>query len=205
MRARDNPFRVQRITRLGYRLPEGQSWEGLIERFHRCGRRAALVGPEGRGKSTLLAELGTRLEFEGLRPRAIALGRDQRRLSPEQWETLFALPTPRDLLLVDGADQLSRWSLWRTLRRARPAAGLLVTSHRPLRLPTLVRCTTSTDLFRELIDELLDGQPAELPADWSPEALFERHRGNVREAFWELYASCAALPGTPRAARVGES
>ena len=80
MRACENPFRVQRLAGLAYRL-EGTTWEALLARWDALGRRAALVGPEGRGKSTLLAELGERLaERDGMRLRAVVLRRGERRL-----------------------------------------------------------------------------------------------------------------------------
>lgn len=186
-RARDNPFRVQRITALEYRLPRGTSWEGLLARFHHLGRRAALVGEHGRGKSTLLRELADRLAEGGFRPRFVHLGRGQRRLARDQEELLFRDPGARDLWLVDGADHLGWWSWRRIASRSRRAAGLLVTSHRPLGgLSPLLHCASSTELLRELIGELA---PGPLPASWpSPEDLFARHGGNIREAFWELYA-----------------
>jgi ABC-type hemin transport system ATPase subunit len=60
VRACDNPFRVQRLGALAYRLA-GTTWEELLKRAERLGFRAAIVGPEGHGKSTLLAEIGARI------------------------------------------------------------------------------------------------------------------------------------------------
>jgi len=80
-----------------------------------------------------------------------------------------------------------RWS-------ARRAAVLVVTLHRPGRLPTLADCTTSPPLLQGLIDELLAGAgpavdlPVELP---SAEELHRRHGGDVRTALHELYDRCA--------------
>ena len=72
LRARDNPFAVQRVHAIRYRLA-GITWEELLERLAALGFRAALVGPHGHGKTTLLEDLGARLAEEGFRVRAATL------------------------------------------------------------------------------------------------------------------------------------
>lgn len=199
MRACDNPFRVQRLGRLGYRL-EGTSWEGLMARLAVLGWRAALVGPEGHGKSTLLVELARRLmEDRGFRVRSVTLRRGERRLPAAARAHLLAGVGARDLLLVDGAQELAPRE-WGRLRAASgPAGGLLITSHRPGLLPTLHDCRTSPELLDGLMAELLAG-PREgevrvaLP---SPRELFARHRGNLREALLAAYDLFAAVPTAP--------
>ena len=189
MRARDNPFTVQRIHALAYRL-EGTSWEALLERLEVLRFRAALVGPHGHGKSTLLKEIAARLEARGLRLRKVLLHEGDRWLSPKQRQTLLRDVAPQDLLLLDGAEQLCR-PAWLHLKwESRRAAGLLVTSHRPGLLPTLHECRTDPELLAGLVRELLGPQSEEIQlAD-----LFARHRGNVREALAELYDLHAAKP-----------
>ena len=66
MRARDNPFRAERLSGINYRLT-GASWEDLLTRFQEIGSRAAVVGPEGRGKTTLVEGIGRRLREKGLK------------------------------------------------------------------------------------------------------------------------------------------
>ncbi|HEV8631158.1 MAG TPA: hypothetical protein VGV61_12640 [Thermoanaerobaculia bacterium] len=183
MRAADNPFRVQRLVRLSYRLEE-PTWEALLARFASLGRRAALVGPEGHGKSTLLGELGARLARQGFELRAITLRRGERRLARPARERLLAGLGPRHVLLVDGAQELAAWQWGRLRRASRAAGGLLVTSHRPGLLPTLHECCTSPALLAELIAELAVATAAPLP----PAAeLFARHDGNLRAALLDAY------------------
>ena len=83
MRARDNPFRVERVDHVGYRLP-GRTCEELLARLAALGYRAAILGEEGRGKTRLLEELAERLPKRGFTPRWLRLARPNRRLSPEQ-------------------------------------------------------------------------------------------------------------------------
>lgn len=183
MRARDNPFTAQRVLEVRYRL-SGITWNHLEERLEALRFRAALVGPHGHGKTTLLEDLGERLASRGFRVRAITLRQGERRLGPVRAAALFRDPGPRDLLLVDGAEQLDRLAWWSLRRRSRSAAGILVTSHQPGLLPTLHECRTSPDLLAGIMRDLLPGSMGEPP---SPAELFARHQGNLRDALRELY------------------
>lgn len=198
LRARDNPFATHRLEALAYRLPGGTTWEGLLDRFEGLGRRAALVGPEGRGKTTLLEQLGVRLEGRGLRLRRVTLRRGERRPPREVERRLLEGAGPGDLLLVDGAQELGWWP-WRRLERAaRRAGGLLVTRHRPGRLPTLLRCETSPELLEDLVAELLGGRhrlPGDLPSEL--DRMYQRHGGDLRAALQELYDRWAGLAPSP--------
>jgi hypothetical protein len=189
MRACDNPFRVQRLARLAYRL-EGTTWEALFARWNTLGRRAALVGPEGRGKSTLLTELAARLVVrDGLRVRAVTLRRGERRLAGEERARLLDGAGARDLLLIDGAQELSAWEWRRVCEASRDAGGLLVTSHRAGLLPTLHECRTTPELLGELLGELLRDAPRDEGAASIAAApmLFVHHRGNLRDALLAAY------------------
>ena len=196
MRAADNPFTVQKVRRIRYRL-SGVTWEGLLDRLAVLRYRAALIGPHGHGKTTLLEDLAPHLEALGFRIRSVMLHTGDRRLTREQRQALFQNPDPRDFLFVDGAEQLCRWA-WLDLRwRSRSAGGLLITSHRAGLLPTLLDCETSPDLLAGIVQDLL-GRKVE-----APEELFERHRGNVREALRDLYSVFALLPSPARGRGVG--
>jgi len=92
---------------------------------------------------------------------------------------------PGDVVLLDGADAL-RWLDWLRFRRlARRAGGLIITTHRPGRLPTLVECATSPALLAEIVGALLGPEAKR----WRNrlEGLWSRHGGNLREALRELY------------------
>lgn len=194
VRPRDNPFATSRIHALGWRPPPAAGAPGreeLVARLDEMGGRGALVGPHGHGKTTLLHELADRLARRTpmLEIRRLAAGRERR--PPQRELRRFAAAVgPRHLLLVDGADHLPAPTWWRLRLTARRAAGLLVTTHRPGRLPTLLHCATSPALLAELIAELLAGAPPPVPLP-SAEELHRRHAGNVRDALHELYDRCA--------------
>jgi hypothetical protein len=84
--------------------------------------------------------------------------------------------------LLDGAEQLSLLTWFQFRWRTRRAGCLVVTTHRAGRLPLLHRCATSPELLCNLVSSLGES----LTADESV-ALYQRHRGNLREAMRELY------------------
>lgn len=184
MIARENPFRTERVLRVRYRL-QGETWEELLGRFEGLNRRAALVGAKGSGKTTLLEDLVPRLRDRGFRVKELRLTEESPRFEPAFLDGLFGTLGAGDLLLLDGAEQMGRREWRRFENRSRAGAGLIVTSHRPGLLPTLLTCTTSPELLEELAAELLDGRAA----PWKPllDDLYRRHRGNLREAIRSLY------------------
>lgn len=193
--ARLNPFRAERVEKLRYRLGEVE-WTALVARLEELSHRAALVGPKGSGKTTLLEEIETRLEGLGWTLRRLRLSREHRRPGAAEWRALWDGAGRRDLVTVDGAEQLPWW-WWRRLRwSARRAGGLLVTSHRRGLLPSLREHRTSPELLADLVTELV-GEKARRELDADLKELFELHRGNVRDCLRHLYDQCAmGGPGT---------
>lgn len=185
IRPADNPFASHRIDALGFR-PAGPKPEDLAERLDALGGRADVVGPEGSGKTTLLEELSRRLDGEVA---LVPLSGTSRR----PWSTVTArLPHPvdgRHSVLVDCAGLLGAAGRLMLRRRCRNARRLVITSHRPGRLPTLVDCQTSPELLADLVCELTPEHADRL--DPVLEALFLRHDGNLRLCFRELYDTFA--------------
>jgi len=71
---------------------------------------------------------------------------------------------------------------------------LIITTHRPGRLPTLIACATNAALLDRIIQRLTPDRLAAAP----PAAeLFTRHRGNLRNALRELYDVYAAEGNQP--------
>jgi hypothetical protein len=191
VRARDNPFSAERMHRLPYRgLEDG--WPALLRRFAAQRHRGAIVGPHGSGKTTLLGELTVRLEADGFRVRRGTLRSGERRLPPDLSRDLTSQLSDRDLICLDGADELSA-AAWLLLRaRSRRAGGLLITTHREGRLPTLVRCRTDANLLASLVSALTAPVPTGTLPELPPAtALFTKHGGDIREALRDLYDCCA--------------
>lgn len=183
----DNAF-ATRFTRPGalpFFFGDDDSATAVVERFAARGFRGAIVGPHGSGKSTLVAELVPRLEAIGRRLRIIALHDGERRLPAGIMSNLQA----DDVLIVDGYEQLgwpARWSLHRAVHRS--GAGLLVTTHEPIRrLPTLLATRPSFELTQSLVERLVAASPGAAITAADVRRAFDRHAGNVREVFFELY------------------
>jgi len=176
VRARDNPFASDRVESLRYRLPDGLTWDELLWRLASLRFRAALVGPHGRGKTTLLEDLAPRLTARGFRVRTVTLRQDERRVDWQRFRDL----APDDILFLDGAELLGRPAWLRVRFHCRRAGGLIVTSHRPGLLSTLLECETTPELLADLMRELT-GEELEVGE------LFDRHGGNLRLALWEMY------------------
>lgn len=190
MRARENPFRTDRVLTVRYRLAAG-SFDALLDRLEAMDRRAAIVGPRGSGKTTLLEDLAPRIRARGFDVRELRLDAEHPRFERTSLEEFFASLGARDVVLLDGAEQMGWFDWFRFERRSRAAAGLVVTSHRPGLLPTLIETSTSPELLDGLVDEILGERSPEV-RPLTPR-LFEKHRGNLREALRELYDHYAAV------------
>lgn len=179
------------MERIRYRL-SGLSWEELIDRLAALRFRAAVVGPCGHGKTTLLEDLAPRLSALGFRVHAISLTEASPRLGAADRALLRGL-APRDILLVDGAERLGRLAWLRVRLRTRSAGGLVVTSHRPGLLPTLHECRTTPELLAGIVRDLLGPEAEYLRA--ALDELFVRHQGNLRNALREIYDVYAGRSG----------
>jgi hypothetical protein len=207
MRARENPFRSERLERLAFRhaLP----LEAIHARWTALGRRAAVVGPHGSGKTTLLRALAASAEREGFRVERWFLNAESGRPSTRELTRAARRLGPRDVLCFDGAGHLGPLAWHRVRRAARAAGGVLATAHAPGLLPTLVETGTDAALLDELACELLAADTGPLRPLLAE--LHARHRGNLRDVFLALYDLAASadprmvMPGhaprRPRARR----
>ncbi|HEY2585764.1 MAG TPA: hypothetical protein VGI81_08375 [Tepidisphaeraceae bacterium] len=188
-RAYDNPFATDRVLACRHD-PQGWTWDVLMDRMRAMRYRGAIVGPKGSGKTTLLDDLRPRLADAGVPTVILRLWDEKRRLDPDDWRRVTDATESGAIILLDGAEQLSLVRWLQFVHHARPCRGLIVTLHRPGRLPTLVETTTSPALLRRIAASL---DPAHALED--AEDLHARHAGNLREALRELYDRRAA--GSP--------
>lgn len=191
LRPADNPFRVDRLHALEFRLPGDATWESLLRNLQRVRFRAAIVGAHGSGKTTLLHALAPRLEAIGFRPRMIFRSADVLDGSDDgygqPWDETIATLEDRDVLLVDGYGHLPTLSRLRLRSRAAKAAGIIATAHARCDLPTILDTETSPTLLDDLVRQLT-GQGLDAAENAT---LYARHRGNLRDALRELYDRAA--------------
>ena len=179
-KARENPFRSERVESVPYLFPHSDSIESLARRLAGMRHRGALVGPHGSGKTTLLEMLARRFQSDGYRPVTLFLTEQQRVLPDAFHDTVFS---EGDFIFFDGAEQLTWWAWRRFLRASRRASGVLVTTHAPGRLPTLCDCRTSGELLESILSRLI----SPLPSREFIERLHSASRGNIREALRTCY------------------
>jgi hypothetical protein len=187
MRARDNPFATEHVLRLRYqfRKPGGDGWPVLLARLESLRYRAAIVGPHGSGKTTLLEDLGRKLRDRGFRIHPVFLNEQDRDYPVDFIRRVQPGLSAEDVILLDGCEQLSLANWYRFRWQMRRAGGLIITTHRPGRLPVLRLCETDPELLDDLVRRLCN-DPS-LPVTMDMRRLYESHHGNLRDALRALY------------------
>jgi GTPase SAR1 family protein len=194
-----NPFATRYVEpgAIPFLFPSGVTAASLIERLRQHHWRGAIVGPHGSGKSTLLAALISELTRQGI-PCELTRLHDGERSLPHAAGT-FREPC---LQIIDGYEQLGWLSRWRlVLDCRRYGTGLLVTSHRPNRLPVLFETAPTLETTQAIVASLLrPGASTITPDDVA--AAYSRANGNIRETLFDLYDRYDRLPiGQPMAVR----
>lgn len=176
MKARENPFRVEKLHGVCLRLD--WSIDEIFQKLESSGWKGAIVGDHGSGKTRFLNELEKEMRRRSFLTEKIFLT-DNRRTIP--WGKLFF--HSRKMLLIDGAEQLMAWE-WFLLRLL--ARGLVITCHKKEKLPVLIEMKTSVELLEEIVKEL----SKENFWKFDCEELFRKHRGNIRDALRECFDLC---------------
>jgi len=185
-----NPFSSRHVRpgAVPFFFAEGLTAEGLVERLRSSGWRGQIVGPHGSGKSALVAALVPAIEAAGRRVFLYELHEGQRRL-PAGFPPLEA-EAGQAVVVFDGYEQLSAWSRFR-LRRLCDSArwGLVVTAHRPVGLPDLLRLAPDPALAQRIVDWLLREADVRI-APQEVSAAFAARAGDLREMLFDLYDLC---------------
>lgn len=192
---RTNPFSTGQMRRRGIPPLDADGCprdvDALMARLSAAGGSAAIVGPHGSGKSTLLRTMAAHLEVGGVRVVRVAGRTDVVAI------VRGVLACGGGTLCVDGWERigwLGERAVWGLARLC--GTRLLVTAHGRGALPTLLTCTTSPRLLGAIVARLLHGSDARAwlePQDVAE--VFERSRGNIREALFQLYDRCEARSG----------
>jgi hypothetical protein len=180
-----NPFstRFIRPGAIPFVFPDSLSAQSLVEQLGASGWCGQIIGPHGSGKSTLLATLIPALEAAGRQVQHIALHQGEHRLPRMNRSTL----TADTQLVIDGYEQLSWWARRRVKSLCqRQGAGLLVTAHSDMGLPTLYQMHPSQKLAQTIVEKIVPADSTRLNTDDITRA-FEATGGNLRETLFRLY------------------
>ncbi len=182
--AKNNPFGAKRIRAIGY-LPQELSCQEIISQLEKLDYTAAVVGPHGSGKSTLLRDMEEQLSQSGVYTKKLFINLDTKLPWQTIKECVCSMP-PKSVLFFDGANHLPflRFRQLRSMTQKR-SIGLVITSHDEGPLPTLLVCRGRLDLLTELTQQLLPEHQTIRQSHLA--ALFESHRGNIRDCLWQLY------------------
>lgn len=189
MRPADNPFSVSRQHGLKYRFTEGDDWDQFMRRLVTQNWSGALVGKKGTGKTTLLLELEPKLTRLGFGIKHLFLNCKKRKFSRVELNLIMNELTDNDIILFDGSEQMNWWRWQIFLWQTRKSKGLIITVHKPSKLPTILRTSTSFDYFKEIVHELIQNHSNLQNLSTSEQLynLFEKHGGNIRLALRDLY------------------
>lgn len=174
-----NPFTARRIApgAIPYRFDHTGQREALVEACLRL-PAAAIVGPHGTGKTTLLRTLRWDLERRSGPVALLTLG---------DGATRGAAPPLPAWLVVDGFEQ---WGLWRRVRVVlgcrRAGVRLLVTAHGACGVPIVHRTAVTPRTVAAIHDGLVQDRPTHVAVGDLALAL-ERQGGNLREALFDCY------------------
>jgi hypothetical protein len=192
----DNPFATcwTRPGALPFHFFDANSSESLLEKLAAQNWWGAVVGPHGSGKTTLFKTLKPALSAKGHRVHEIALRDGQRRLPQDSMREVGRAT----IVMVDGYEQLG-WFARANLRRRcrRLGVGLVVATHLPVEIPTLIRLAPSVALVQQLVSELSLRVSTKIASE-DVVASHASHGSNVREIFFDLYDRHERLRRTAR-------
>ncbi|MEM9480629.1 MAG: hypothetical protein AAGA58_13320 [Verrucomicrobiota bacterium] len=177
--AQDNPFATERVEEILEFDPTwiGETWESILGNLEQINWHGAVVGPHGAGKTTFLSALQKRLNERGKATEMLFLNRQSREIP----EVFFEKLTPETIILFDGAEQLNFFQWRKFLGHTRQTRGLIISLHRPGRLPTFLRLNPTPTLLHQCINRLAPSSHID------PTNIFTTRKGNLREALLDCY------------------
>jgi len=187
-----NPFSTRRVRpgALGFIFSDSLSAKCLVKRLTMNHWWGQIVGPHGSGKSTLLASLIALIKPLGHNILHITLHDRERHLPLVFLNSILenaAESSDSLLVIVDGYEQLSRWSRFRLKRLCRrERCGLLVTAHQSVGLPMLHRTEPSLDSAHRVVEHLQQGYTTTVDSA-EVDRCYAQQKGNLREMLFDLY------------------
>src|SRR6056297_1519761 len=101
--AQENPFATRYLQQLHF-LETDESIASLVSRFEQMHRRAAIVGPEGHGKTTMQQAIAAHYGQQGTACHWVRLTEERPHLPRTVVSQLQSVAGENDLILVDGAE-----------------------------------------------------------------------------------------------------
>ncbi|MCY2973616.1 MAG: hypothetical protein NTW52_02995 [Planctomycetota bacterium] len=198
-----NPFSTRYVQpgSISFQLRDGVTIEQLFQQFLQMpNRRAAIVGPHGSGKSSLLETMRkcipSQFKVDSHRLSSESTRRDR---TGARWELASERWGPQTIVIIDGFEQVGWWAQYRMTRLVRNRESwLLVTAHSPMRgFPLLWKTERAVDdddyVLRQLLIGYDDDSDQSTEITVIDEAMIRwrevrlRHPTDMREALMEMY------------------
>jgi hypothetical protein len=166
-------------------FPPGADAASLADRLRQNDWFGQIIGPHGSGKSSLVASLIPAIEAADRRVVLYELHDGERRLPvPPRQRVRQGEST---VVVVDGYEQLAPWNRLRLTRFCRRfGIGLLVTTHRDMKLPDLLTLDASLAVAQQVVERLQAAFPRRITPE-DVERRFAAQQGNLREMLFDLY------------------
>lgn len=167
------------------------SLSSLLLRLYRRDNRAIICGPHGSGKSTILCHLASEAKRKGFKIHCLRICS---RLDAIRVVRVFATIDPRQSIVSIDSWELLGFLGWFLCRLAefRGIRVVVTVHHRTWwnNWPVLLNTEADEKIFRQLVQELLAKFSENQTIQFNGALLkdvFQRHSGNLRESFFELY------------------
>ncbi len=185
MKAKSNPFRSDQVDKFRYRL-EGTDWSSLYSRFKHHGRRGAVVGPHGTGKTVWMEDFRQHLEIQDIPTAWIGFQDGFNQQDARRLRIALHHLGPDQILFLDGWEWVPRWTRRNVYSVFHSRPGLLLSAHRPTRLPTLWATRPQPEIAQSMAETFLARSLT--PSEESQlQTAFSTHQGNLREVMRTFY------------------
>ena len=163
----------------------------LLFRLYDVGNRAIICGPHGSGKSTIVSHLASVAQRQGLKVHCLRICSW---LDVIRVIRVFATIDPKQSVVSVDSWELLGFFGWFLCQLAdfRSICVVVTVHERPWwnNWPVLLHTKANDKTFRRLVHELMTQHAGSETTEFSRAMLkdvFQRHSGNLREAFFELY------------------
>ena len=167
------------------------SLRAVLFRLYDVDNRAIICGPHGSGKSTILSHLASVAQREGLKVHCLRI---RSWIDAIRVMRVFATINPKQSLVSVDSWELLGFLGWFLCQFAdfRGLCVVVTVHERPWwnNWPVLLNTKADDKTFRLLVHELMAKYAGSKTIEFSGAMLrdvFQRHSGNLREGFFELY------------------